>query len=141
MPPGKSKQIIPVPAPTLPSANLGAELLERPLDVGGGHGARIGHVAVVALADHRQHDVVGAPARGEHRGLVDRADRVRSAEVHGRLHLSPLVDLELGRQLADAVDRRHARGRRQGRRRHHGDARCAGRSPPARGRRGRRGRR
>ena len=51
IPPGKSKQVIPVPAPTVPSAHLGAEIVERRSTSSVGDRARIRHVAVVALAD------------------------------------------------------------------------------------------
>ncbi len=103
--------------PDGPLRDLDAQMLERPLDVPARHRARIGHLAVVALADHRQHHVAGSPARGEHRGMKDGPHRMRPAEVNGRLDHPPLLDLEIGRQLAHPIDRRDGRERRHGGRR------------------------
>ncbi len=102
--------------------DLGAEGAERRLDVGGDHRARVGEIAVVALADDRQDDVVGAAPGGDDRRLKHGPDRMRPAEVDGGLHPSALVDLELRGELADAVDGRRRGRRRQLRRRDDGDA-------------------
>ena len=59
------------------------------------HGPRVAHVAVVALPDDGDHRLVGSPPGGEDGGLVDGADGVRAAQLHGRLDDPPLVDLEL----------------------------------------------
>ena len=93
--------------------DVGAESLERPRRRRPRHGARIRHLAVVALADDRDNDLAGPLPGGQDGRLEDRADGVRAAQVHRGLDRSALVDLELGGQLAGAVDRRYARGRRQ----------------------------
>ena len=85
--------------------------------------ARVGHVAVVALADHRQHDVVGPAAGGQHRGLEDRADGVRSRTGRRASAITPRSSISsFDGQLAHAVDHRGAGARRQRRRRDDGHA-------------------
>ena len=62
--PGSRSRSCRCPAPTLPSATSCPSACERALDVLGDDRPRIGHVAVVALPDDRDHDVVRAPSRG-----------------------------------------------------------------------------
>ena len=77
--------------------------------------------AVVAFADHRDHDVVDADSRvarhrDRHSAVVDAAHGVRRGEVDGRLEDPPLPDLERARQLAGAVENGRAGRHRQHRR-------------------------
>ena len=66
MPPFQPSAIMPVPAPTHPSADGS---VHRSPDRAAGilrldlHGARVVEPAVVALADDRDHDLVGADRR------------------------------------------------------------------------------
>jgi len=69
---GSRSSLIPVPPRRCPPGPR-AEMLDRPLDVTGRHGARIGHLAVVALADHGQSPRRRDPSGGEHRRLKDGA--------------------------------------------------------------------
>ena len=83
------------PAADRSFGDLLAECGERSDHVLGDDGARVGEVAVVGLAHHRDHDVLRAAARGHDRRLVDGPEGVGPAEIHGRLHPTRLVDLEL----------------------------------------------
>ena len=80
------------------------ESREGAVDVIGHHLARVGAPAVVALADHREHDLVRAAPRCPDRGVVDDPDRVRAAQVHRGLDRPALVDLDPPGQLAHPVD-------------------------------------
>ena len=79
MPPGKPKQVIPVPAPTVPSATSGPSAPSARSTSVAATRARVGHVAVVALADDGDDDVVGPAARGDDCRLGDGPERVRAA--------------------------------------------------------------
>ena len=75
------------------------------------HRARVVEPAVVALADDRDHDVVGADGRirltrSRDGAVEDAADGHRRGEEDGRLDQPPFRDLEEAGQLACAVQRR-----------------------------------
>ena len=110
-----------MPAPTLPSGTSAPRPSSARVDVVVGHRAGIRHVAVVALADDGRTTLPWPAPGGEHGRLVHRADRVRAAQVDGRADRPALFDLEHAGELAHPVDRRGAGGRRQRRRRDHGD--------------------
>ena len=95
----------------VPSATSAPRPSSAALDVAGDDRPRIRHVAVVALADDRDHDVVRVRARrrGPRPGSTV-ADGVRAAQIDGVSIAPALVDLELRGQLADAVDGRRAAG-------------------------------
>ena len=141
MPPGKSKQIIPVPAPDAALGDVGPERRERAVHVADRHRARVGHVAVVALADHRQHRRCRArgrtPARPRGRPCPPRACRTgtpasRSPRAR-RSRASPVSSPTPLTTATPAAARAAPAAPRPSRR-------CAGRSPPGRGPRARRAR-
>ena len=116
IPPFQSKQTMPVPAPTAPWATVVAVgVLERTAGVGRLHlhHARVVQPAVVALAHHRDHDVLDAHRglrlhRRRHRAVVDAPDRHRRGQVDGvetRPHSRISCD---ARQLAGTVEHRDA---------------------------------
>ena len=111
IPPFQPRQIIPVPAPTAPSAGRSADAAStaRPASAGLDlDDAGLAEPAVVALPHDRDDDVVHADARVGGDGRRDRAvvhapDGHRRGQVDGRLEHPPLGDLERARQLARAV--------------------------------------
>ena len=122
MPPLKPRQLIPVPAPTAPSAGgrrrrpparaavqRGAARRRR-LDL---HPAGVGQEAVVALGHDRDDHVVGADARvlGHHQlagRVVDPADLHRRGQEDRRLGQPPLGGGQEAGALAGAVEHRAA---------------------------------
>ena len=117
MPPFQPKQLMPAPAPTAPSLEVGGSRAATAFATSAGctcGDARVGEPAVVALADDGDHDVVDADARiGRDRDLdravVHAAHRVRRREVDRRLEQPPLANLVRAGQLAGAVQHRRAR--------------------------------
>ena len=120
MPPFTPKLTMPVPAPTTPRAggSVGGGG-DRPAAVVDGDGPDSGLVQprVVALADHRDEQVVG-PGLGDQ--VEDGIDHGVVAAAHGAgarqqdrcLHLAPLGGLQRPGQLAGAVEHRRAAGHR-----------------------------
>ena len=75
--------------------------------------ASFAEVAVVAFAHYGDDDVLHADARvgrqrDRDRAIVDPPNRHRRRQVDGRLEQAPLADLMRCRQLAGAVQHRHA---------------------------------
>ena len=122
IPPFQSKQTIPVPAPTAPSATgpsarRGERAARVPrLDL---DRPAVAEPAVVALPHHRDDDVlrahggVGGDGRGD-RTVEHAPDRHRGRQVDRRLDHAPLGQAHEAGQLARAVEHRAARGHGRG---------------------------
>ena len=112
--PGSRSSCIPVPAPTLPSATSGAQRVERPRTRRPPTTVRESARSPSSHSPTTGITTFWGRGRIPNRRLDNGADGVGAAQVHRRLHVPDLVDLEVCVEHSRPVDHRDAGGGRQG---------------------------